>query len=236
MERFNGCVRGFVLLALAGVLAGCSATSQARSVQESGFLGDYSMLREGKEGEALRVYKNPKVNWASYNKVMLDPVTVWMGADSQMKDVSPEDQQQLATLLYVKVKDALQGDYTFVTAPGPGVLHIQAALTEADKPNAVMHTVSNIVPQMMVLSNVKKLATGTQSFAGTASVEAKITDGATGELLLAAVDRRGGGKGLSRAFEGTWADIDHAYEYWAQKLKFRLCQFRGGANCVEPKA
>lgn len=235
MARFDGFTRGFVLLALAGLLAGCAETSQARSVKESGFLGDYSMLSKGKEGEALLVYKNPNANWASYDKVMLDPVTVWMGADTQMKGVSPEDSQHLADLLYVKIKDALQGDYTFVSATGPGVLHLQVAITEADRPNVVIHTISNIVPQMMVMSQLKKLATGTQAFAGQASVEGKMTDGATGALLMAAVDKRGGGKGFARAVEGTWADIDHAYDYWAQKLKYRLCQNKGGANCVEPK-
>jgi len=231
MTRFNA----LVVLALAGLLAGCAAGSQARSVQESGFLGDYSMLSKGKEGEALRLYKNPNVNWASYDKVLLDPVTVWMGADSQMTDVSPEDSQHLADLLYFKIKNALQDDYKFVTAPGPGVLHLQVAITQADTPNAVMHTVSNIVPQMMLLSNVKKLATGTQSFAGTASVEGKMTDGATGALLMAAVDKRAGGKGVARATESVWADIDRAYGFWADKLKFRLCQNRGGANCVAPQ-
>ena len=106
MTRFNA----LAVLALAGLLAGCAAGSQARSVQESGFLGDYSMLSEGKEGEALRVYKNPNANWASYDKVMLDPVTVWMGADTQMKGVPPEDSQHLADLLYFKITNALQGD------------------------------------------------------------------------------------------------------------------------------
>ncbi len=235
MARFDGFTRGFVLLALAGLLAGCAQTSQARSVERSGFLGDYSMLREGKSGEALLVYKNPKANWASYDKIMLDPVTVWMGTDSQMKGVSPEDSQLLADLLYTKIKDALQGDYKFVSAPGPGVMRLQVAITEADKPNAVMHTVGNVVPQLMMLSNLKKLATGTGAFVGLASVEAKMTDGANGELLMAAVDKRGGGKGPARAVEGTGADIEHAYGYWAQKLKYRLCQQRGGANCVEPK-
>jgi hypothetical protein len=231
MTRLNT----LVVLALAGLLAGCAAGSQARSVQESGFLGDYSMLSEGKEGEALRVYKNPNANWASYDKVMLDPVTVWMGAGSQMKDVSPQDSQHLADLLYFKITNALQGDYKFVTAPGPGVLHLQVAITQADTPNAVLHTVGNIVPQMMVMSQLKNAATGTQAFVGQASIEGKMTDGATGALLMAAVDKRAGGKGFARATESTWADIDRAYGYWADKLKYRLCQSRGGANCVAPK-
>lgn len=31
------------------LLSGCSMTRQARNVEKSGFLGDYSMLREGEE-------------------------------------------------------------------------------------------------------------------------------------------------------------------------------------------
>lgn len=235
MSRFDRVLRGIAFLALAGLLTGCAEGSQARSVERSGFLGDYSMLREGKAGEALLVYKNPKANLANYDKILLDPVTVWMGADSQMKDMSPADSQRLAETLYIKIKDALKGEYEFVTAPGQGVLRIQAAITEADKPNAVMHVIGNVVPQMMVLSQLKKVATGTQAFVGKASIEGKMTDGATGELLAAVVDRRAGGKGFGRAAEGTWADIEHAYDYWAQKLKYRLCQYKGGANCVEPK-
>ena len=92
------------------------------------------MNGEGKEGKALLVYQNPKANWASYDKVMLDPVTVWMGAGSQMVDVSPEDQQQLATLFYIKIKDALQADYKFVSAPRPGVLERECSRPDAPVP------------------------------------------------------------------------------------------------------
>ena len=83
-------------------LSGCAATQEAKSVEKSGFLGDYSMLKEGqrstfKEGsedQALSVYKNPAVDWKKYKKVQLDPVTVWLGPKSQMKDVPAEDRQR----------------------------------------------------------------------------------------------------------------------------------------------
>ena len=26
------------------------------------------------------------------------------------------------------------------------------------------------------------------------------------------------------------------YRFWAEKLRYRACQWRGGMNCVEPKA
>jgi len=47
------------MLAVALGAIGCPATYQARSVKPSGFLGDYSQLRPGKEGEALLVYVRP---------------------------------------------------------------------------------------------------------------------------------------------------------------------------------
>jgi len=72
-------------------------------------------------------------------------------------------------------------------------------------------------------------------FTGSASVEMKITDTETGALLAAAVDRRGGTKSL-RGVTDSWHDVDEAYRFWAEKLRYRACQWRGGMNCVEPKA
>lgn len=55
------------MLILMLVVTGCAATQEAKSVEQSGFLGDYSLLREGerstiKEGvedQALWIYRNP---------------------------------------------------------------------------------------------------------------------------------------------------------------------------------
>ncbi|MGH6948275.1 MAG: hypothetical protein ACREDZ_13170, partial [Kiloniellales bacterium] len=54
------------LVAAATLLAGCAASQQARDVKESGFLGDdYALLRPGKEGEALLIYRNPDAPWST---------------------------------------------------------------------------------------------------------------------------------------------------------------------------
>jgi len=176
------------------LLIGCAATRQARDVEKTGFLDDYSILREGKEDEALLVYRKPGVNWISYSKIMIDPVTVWLGKDSQLQDVSPEDRQRMANDLWSKLIEVLRNDYDIVHHPGPRTLRIQAALTEAEESTIGLDTVSSIVPTMRLLSETKYLATGAASFVGKASVEAKMTDSQTGALLLAGVDRRAGSK------------------------------------------
>ncbi len=60
------------------ILVGCESepTKQIRPVTTSGFLGDYSMLREGGEGEAALVEVSPKADFAAHDKIILDPVTI----------------------------------------------------------------------------------------------------------------------------------------------------------------
>jgi hypothetical protein len=226
------------------VVTGCAATQEAKSVEKSGFLGDYSLLKEGErstfqqgaENQALLVYKNPAADWRKYRKIWLDPVTVWMSQkDSQLKDVSVEDRQRLAALLWSKLDEFLREDYQMTSQAGPDVMRIQAAITEAESSYAVLDTVTSIIPQTRLLSGMKSLATGVSAFTGSASVEIKMTDSATEAILAEAVDRRGGTKSLS-GVTNSWNDVEEAYRFWAEKVRYRLCQNRGGQKCVEPKA
>jgi hypothetical protein len=232
------------ILLLMLVVTGCAATQEAKSVEKSGFLGDYSLLKEGErstfqqgaENQALLVYKNPAADWRKYRKIWLDPVTVWMSQkDSQLKDVSVEDRQRLAALLWSKLDEQLRNDYEMTSNPGPDVMHIQAAITEAESSNAVLDTVTSVIPQTRLLSGMKSVATGVSAFTGSASVEVKITDSTTGTILAEAVDRRGGTKSLS-GVTNSWNDVEEAYRFWAEKTRYRLCQARLGTGCVEPKA
>ena len=105
-------------------------------------------------------------------------------------------------------------------------MRIQLAITELEKPSKVMDTFSTVLPTALVASEVKRITTGTHAFVGKASIEGKITDAETGEILLAAVDRRGGGKRI----EGTtsqWADVEAIFDHWAARLALRLRQLRG---------
>jgi hypothetical protein len=232
------------ILLLMLVVTGCAATQEAKSVEKSGFLGDYSLLKEGQrsafaqgaENQALLIYKNPAADWRKYRKVLLDPVTVWMsGKDSQLKDVSVEDRQRLSALLWKNIDESLRKDYEMTSQVGPDVLRIQAAITEAGDSNAFLDTVTSIIPQTRLLSGMKSLATGVSAFTGSASAELKVTDSATGAILVEAVDRRGGTKSLI-GVTNSWNDVEQAYRFWAEKMRYRLCQWRGGMNCVEPKA
>ena len=233
-----------LLIGLLIGIGGCAATQEAKSVEKSGFLGDYSQLKEGQrstfsegaEDQALWVYKNPAADFRQYKKIQLDPVTLWMSQkDSQLKDVSVEDRQRLSALLWKELDEQLRKDYEITSQPGPDVMRIQVAITEAGDSNATLDTVTSIIPQTRLLTGAKGMATGVSGFTGSASAELKVTDAATNAILVAAVDRRGGTKSL-RGVTNEWHDVEEAYRFWAEKLRYRLCQWRGGMSCVEPKA
>ena len=233
-------LQGIMCIVFLVLLGGCAATKQARDVEQSGFLGDlYPLLLEGKEGEALLVYKPEKVDHAraaQYTRILLDPVTIWRGEESKMEGLSQEQLQTLAdhfySLLYVNLKE----DFEMVENPGPNTLRLQVAITKVEESMVVLDTVSSIVPSAAALSALKGLATGKPAFVGEASIEAKLSDAQTGKLLAAIADRRVGGKKLDAELFDSWSDVNAILEYWAKLTRFRLCEARAGTDCVMPEA
>jgi len=64
----------FVIFLMSALLfTACASTKQARNVEPSGFLGDYSKLQEGGKDEALLVYRNPHANISRFNKIIIEP-------------------------------------------------------------------------------------------------------------------------------------------------------------------
>jgi uncharacterized protein DUF3313 len=204
---------------------GCKTTHQARHVEPSGFLKDYSKLREGTGDEALLCYVNPKTNFTRYNRILLDPVTIWRPADSNLEDLDEDDAQMLGDLLREKVMDELQKDYQFTETPGPNVLRLRLALTEAGGSRVALNTVTTILPLGLIVSHTKNLVTGTHTFVGNAATEVEGVDSLTDEQLFAAVDKRVGGKTLRGVFS-KWDDVEKAFEYWAERLRTRLAEER----------
>ncbi len=235
-------MRLHLMLALIAValVAACAPTKQSRSMETSGFLGDlYPKMHKGEEGESLLVYRNPKaalIPRGTYTKILVDPVQIWV--DSSMSPDQQKDLQQLADLLYGLVYQSLAKDYEMVTKRGPNTLHIQAALSKADRANVVLRAISTVPAPMNVFalgSMLKNVGTGKPAFVGEASVEVRFLDGVTGEILAASADRRVGKKRLDLDSFNSWDDAHKALEYWAEKVRYRLCQQRGASNCVPPK-
>jgi hypothetical protein len=233
MKRMKMAAMLVMVVAIALQLGGCGVGSyQARSVDvKESPLVNPDILVQGKDDQALYRYVNPKADIKQYTMVLLDPVMVYK--DAVLDKDEREDYQKLANNAFVYLTKELEKDYRIVKDPAPGTLRVQMAIVDADSSKPVRNTLSTIVPVGMALSLVKYTATGKQAGVGEITMGMKITDASTGELLGAALDRRVGGKELSKLWSG-WHNADDALQYWAKRLSFALCDMRGGANCVKP--
>src|SRR5277367_98891 len=189
----------------------------------SGFLGnDYSLLTPpaaGTDQQAMLRYVNPNANWASYNKIMVAPVTYWAGDDTK---VSAADQQALCNYMYTVLVTDLGKTFAIVDQPGPGVLKVSGALTDASSAVPVLRSISVVVPQARAVSVLKMAATGTYAFVGSAQGAIKINDSVTGQLLAAAVDKRVGGASIKNVDVWQWGDAENAMDYWGNEIDQRL--------------
>ena len=213
---------GLVLVAVSG----CTGTQQTRNVKVAGFLGDYSQLQRGDLFEAQYRYLNPRAQLKAYDKVILDPVTVWQAPNAKPLKVKPEDLKQLTTSFDAALRKELSADYQIVQQPGPGVMRVRAALTGVRPSRPILDTVTTVLPYGLAISAAKRVVTGTPSFVGKATVEAEILDSASGERLMAAVDERSGRKLAVVGKFKKWEDAQSAFEYWARRLRERLAEQR----------
>jgi hypothetical protein len=225
--------KGMIFTAMALLLVGCGVGShQARSVDtQNSTLVNPTIYTEGSDDQALYRYVNPKTDIKQYNKVIIEPVIVQK--DGELDKDELQNYQTLANNAYVYLTQELKKDYQIVHSPEPGTFRVQMAIIDADSSKPVRNTLSTILPIGMGVSLIRYAATGKQSGVGEISVEMKITDANTGELIGAALDRRVGGKELTQLWS-SWHNADDALQYWAKRLGFVLCEMRGGSNCVKP--
>jgi hypothetical protein len=225
--RIRNSVAGMALLGtcVTLLLAGCATTRQTRSVETHGFLGDYSQLRKGEKNRMQLYYINDDADWSSYHSMIIDSVTIWYtDATAALPD---EEAKALTDHLYGALHAQLSKDYTIVEEPGPGVLRLRGAVTQAKGARVVGKTVTSIVPQLRLLTTVAGVASDTQVFVGKATIEVEIVDSLSEQRLGAGVDTRAGTKAL-RGLGGTWKDVYNAFDYWAERIREHLAEVRAG--------
>jgi hypothetical protein len=219
-------------LAMLGIC--CSTTeqqkpnviAQAQGAQNpvpafSGFLGDYSKLQPGGQGQALYRYIDPSANWSQYNAIIVDPVTFWDSSDSS---VPTDDQQLLCTYFQNQLKQDLSKYFSVVDQPGQGVMRLQAALTNASAATPVLRTASVVIPQLRVVNRLQSFATGKFLFVGSARAEGKLTDSQSGEILGEWLDQQFGGNNVKTAATWQWQDAERIMADWSSRFAAVLNQ------------
>jgi hypothetical protein len=221
-----------IVITCAATTTGCGIAKPLRQrrgdVEHSGFLRDYSQLAPRQGFEAKEVYVNPDSAWETYDAVHIESATLWISDPA--KQPSKQDEQMLTDLVYRSLSTTLGERFRLVSQPGPGVLEVRVALTEAKGARVALNSVTTVVPQLRLISSAGGLAADTAVLVGAASGEAEINDSMTKERLAAAIDSVAGTKGITRAFS-KWADVENACNAWSERLRDFLSK-----QGVRPKA
>jgi hypothetical protein len=219
---FRNVCAALAILALASLaLSGCGILRPTRGrhfeeTKHSGFLGDYSQLAPREGFDAQEVYVAPQVAWPKYDSIYIESATLWVSEDS--KKIDPADQKMLTDMLYKSMSEKLGEKFKIAKAPGPGVIKLRMALTEAKGARVALNTVTTVVPQLRTASAIAGLGTDTAALVGTASLEAEATDGITNDRLAAVVDSRAGTKGVMRMLS-KWADVQAICDHWGERAR-----------------
>jgi hypothetical protein len=221
-------VRGFLgrvaAVAVAAAAFGGCAAGQTGKAKPSGFLGDYAQLHAGAQGQALMVYVKPDAGFAKYRKLMIDPVTIWRTAETST--IPPSEAQDLIEDLEDVLRMTLDDDYEIVKQPGPDVMRLRAAITEAEGSWRVVNgRLGDRMDEDLQAVTPKQPSEATRGFVGKAGIEAELLDAASGTRLAAAIDRRAGERTLKPA-KNTWDDVEDAFRFWAERLRDRLRELR----------
>ncbi|MFH0997321.1 MAG: DUF3313 domain-containing protein [Pseudomonadota bacterium] len=211
-------------LALMVFVTSCASTRPAADQQAPGFLGSYYKdLAPGPEGGVKMRWLKPGVDFAKYNKVMLDSVVFFLAKDADYKGVDPQEMKELADGFNLQIINALKDKYPIVAEPGPDVIRIRFAVTDMRPSNPAISGISSVVPIGLGVSIAKKGASGSWAGSGATCAEMMAIDSTTNEVVAVAQDERSAG--FTERFS-KWGSADEAFKFWGERIKLVLDGFR----------
>ena len=210
------------LLALCLVLVGSGQSGCTSPPKRfSGFMESHvGFVPDPSFSNALMYRKAPELDFTGYSALLVEPVVVRFAEGSRVAESDPGKLRELADYLHAAIRRAFEERYPPAESPGPGVLLVSAALTDAVPANPWGNLLA-LLPPVTLYSYADKALTGTHPFAGGASIELEIRDGGTRERLAAMADRRSGGRFDFRGVT-KWGQARAALRHWASALPEHL--------------
>jgi len=173
----------YKLLFISVLLASFTFASTAFAKENnSGFLGDYSKLKEVKDaaGDKVLRYVNPELKPGAYQSILLDP-TQYYPVPVPTARVPASTLTAVSNYVDKEMHDKLLSKLSIASEPGPGVLRLRIAITaEGSKtPNLKPY---QYIPFAFIATEVVG-----RGKVATIKIEAELVDSVSGERMGAAV-------------------------------------------------
>ncbi|WP_426219964.1 DUF3313 domain-containing protein [Pseudomonas sp. DWRC2-2] len=197
-------------------LAGC-ASKITPPDEYSGFLSDYSQLKEAKSPSGAEVMRwvDPQLDLDRYTAVYIEPTQFYPKPQATAK-IPESTLRGINDYFNQALKRELVKSLPQAEGPGPGVIVVRAAITAVSSKTEGLKPYE-FVPVALVAAAVSA-GTGIRDQETALGTEAQFLDGASGKVL-AQVVRKGTGKPLANDSQVMKAeDVKSVIDGWASDL------------------
>ncbi|AUM70204.1 DUF3313 domain-containing protein [Pseudomonas fluorescens] len=212
--KFSSMIGTVCIASLA--LAGCSS-KVTQPDEYSGFLGDYSRLKEEKSPSGAEVMRwvDPKIDPRKYTHLYIEPTQLYPKPQPTVK--IPAATLYGITAYYDQALKREAGkSLPLASSPGPGVLVMRAAITAVGSKTEGLKPYE-VIPIALVAAAVST-ASGIRDQETTLGTEAVFIDGGN-NAVVAQVVRKGTGKPLSNESQVMKPDdVKGVIDGWASDL------------------
>jgi len=202
-------------IATLGVV-GCSSKTVAPD-EYSGFLKDYSQLKEAKSPSGAEVMRwvDPKLDINKFTSVYIEPTQLYPKPQPTVK--IPQQTLNGITAYYDQaLKREVGKSLPLASGPGPGVIVVRAAITAVSSKTEGLHAYE-VIPIALVAAAVTT-ASGSRDQETTLATEAVFIDGGNNKVV-AQVVRKGTGKPLENDSQVMKADdVKAVIDGWASDM------------------
>ncbi|MEB0205369.1 DUF3313 domain-containing protein [Pseudomonas sp. CCC3.1] len=218
-----GLMIGTLCIASIGVV-GCASKVQQPD-EYSGFLKDYSRLKEAKSPSGAEVMRwvDPKLNAKKYTSVYVEPSQLYPAP--KPTDKIPQSTLTAITHYYDQaLKREISKSLPLASGPGPGVIVVRPAITAVSSKTEGLAPYEYI-PVALVVAAVST-ASGIRDQETQLATEAVFIDGQSQDVI-AQVVRKGTGKPLSNDSQVMKADdVKAVIDGWASDMHQSFLKMR----------
>nr|WP_172694563.1 DUF3313 domain-containing protein [Rhizobium rhizogenes]QCL10721.1 hypothetical protein pOC-C5.8_545 [Rhizobium rhizogenes] len=176
------------LVIVSGALASCTS---ADPTAYAGLASAQHLKADPSDRSGRIPYRyNSGANWRQYDKVIIDPVTVYRGQDNQFGKVGEQDKTALASYMQSQFTQKLRTRFSVVNSPAPGTLRVHLTLTGAKTTTPVLGPFSHLDVGGGVYNVVQAARDKEGSMTGSVAYAVEIYDATTNTLLSAYVSKQ----------------------------------------------
>ena len=149
-----------------------------------------SRLTQDKPGSESWTYAQPLSRFTRYRTVIVEPTTVYQGADAQFEGIEPADRARYAQIITQELRSEIGKSFPTPAQAQADTLRVRVSILGANKTQGGIATATRVTPLGFATSALKSALGKKGTLTGSVLYSVELYDAKTSELLLAAVRRR----------------------------------------------